>query len=135
MLAALAAQEAEVLGVRSRYLVDQTEPEAHGLDCPDLADGHVRREDFGPRPKVEAGDEIVEVLPQLVPTVMVIAFDGHIRDDAVHPRFLTARPGMIDLGEAVLAAFSRGQPELVPVIRQDGGSLLGHGRNRSNQEG
>ena len=87
----------------------------------------------------------MEVLPELVVAVVVIAFDGGVLDGAVHPFDLPVGPRMVRFGEPVLDAMLaadlvepmdahacgpaiavlRQVGELDAVIRQDGVQVIG----------
>jgi len=51
--------------------------------------------------EVVGGDEVGEMLPELVVRFVMIAFDGHLLDRPVHPFDLAVRPRVTWLGEAV----------------------------------
>ena len=53
---------------------------------------------------IVGGDEVGEMLAEPIVAVVMAALDGYLLDGAVHPLDLTAGPGMLHLGEAVLDA-------------------------------
>ncbi len=58
-------------------------------------------------------DEVIEMLAELVMTVVMITFDGGFLDGAVHSLDLAVGPWMVDLGEAVLdAVFASSTPRV-----------------------
>lgn len=64
-----------------------------------------------PTAEVVGGDEVAEVLPELVAAIVMVAFDGGLLDGPFirWPRpspgqALTVGPGMLHLGQAVLDA-------------------------------
>lgn len=72
---------------------------------PSLADGFVWSEPFEglePAGEVLGGDEVAEVLPELVMAVVMIAFDRGLLDGPVHPFHLPVGPGMLHPGQAML---------------------------------
>src|SRR5215216_4678928 len=91
--------------VRSQGEVCRIDPESVWLVCPGFADERVRRE--APE-RLEASGVVVgfqkelEVRPELVVAVVVIAPDGRVFEGPVHPLDLTIGPGVIGLGEPVL---------------------------------
>jgi hypothetical protein len=81
--------------------------EAKRLGRPCLADEFVWREAvkaLEPAAEVIAGDEGIEVPPELVVTVVVRALDRRVLNGPVPPLDLAIGPGMIDAGKAVLDA-------------------------------
>ena len=59
-------------------------------------DGFVRDKPFEclePAAEVVGGDEVLEVLPELVVAFVVVTLDGCIFDGAVHPLDLAIGPG------------------------------------------
>ena len=52
-----------------------------------------------PAAEVVGGDEVAEVLPELVVAVVVVAFDGGVFDGAVHPFDLPVSPRVAWLGK------------------------------------
>ena len=75
------------------------------LSEPGFADGFVGSEAFeGLRATAEVvgGDEIGEVLPQLIVVVVVVSLDGRILDRPVHPLDLPICLRVPRFGEAVL---------------------------------
>lgn len=66
--------------------MDWIEPESFGLFCPDFADELVWRESlegFEPAAEIVCGDEVGEMLSELVVVVVVEALDGRVLDRAV----------------------------------------------------
>ena len=61
-------------------------------------------ESLEPAAKVVGGDEVAEVLPELVVAVVVIPFDGRFLDRPIHPFRLTVGPEMPHSGQAMLDA-------------------------------
>lgn len=81
------------------------EGEPGRLVCPGFADGLVRRQaaqGLQTALEVIGGDEVGEVLPELIVAVVVGALDGRVLDRAVHPLDLAIGPRMAGLGQAVL---------------------------------
>src|SRR5829696_4761329 len=91
--------------VWSRGLMERVQPEPLGLKCPSFTDELVGREPLQglePPGEVVGCHEIVEVLPELIVAVVVIASNGGILDRAVHPFNLTIRPRVPGLGQAMI---------------------------------
>ena len=71
---------------------------------PAFADEFVRCEALEclePSSEVVGVDEVTEMLPELVVTVVVEASNGSVLDGSVHPLYLPVGPGMVGLGQAV----------------------------------
>ncbi len=71
---------------------------------PCFADGFVGREaleGLEPATEVVGGDEVGEVLPQLIMAVVMVTFDRRFLDGAVHPFDLTIRPRVPRFGQPV----------------------------------
>ena len=72
---------------------------------PSFADGFVGMRPFrvfNAAAEGIGGDEVGQVLPELIVRVVVVAFDGCVLDGAVHPFDLPVRPGMAWLGEPMI---------------------------------
>src|SRR5215207_9806549 len=84
--------------------MEGVEGEPSGFGCPAFADELERREaakGLEAPSEVVGGDEVGEVLPELVVADVVEALDGGILDGAVHALDLTIGPGMAWLGQPV----------------------------------
>jgi hypothetical protein len=69
---------------------------------PCFTDGFVGGEGLESAAEIVCGDEVVEVLPELVVAVVIIALDRRLLDGAVHPFDLPVGPRVFHLGQAVL---------------------------------
>ncbi len=95
------------LVVWSRRVATRVDFESFWFFCPDASDIFVRGEPaqrLQPAAVVIGVDEQLEVSPELVVAVVVIAFYGGVFDGAVHPLDLPVGPGMVGLGEPMLDA-------------------------------
>lgn len=118
------------------------------LVLPHLADGLVGCESFEglePASEVLGGDEVAEMLPELIVAVVVVALDDGFLDGAVHALHLTLGPRMLHLGQPVLdtvfvadtiedvveGVFVAGAiGELDAAVREHGVDGVGHGRDQ-----
>jgi hypothetical protein len=90
---------------KSRHLVERVEPEALRLGYPVLADvliGGEAAQGLEPSGEVVGGEEVAQVTPQLVMSVVVVAPDSGVLEGAVPPLDLSVRPGMARFGQAVI---------------------------------
>ena len=80
------------------------EAESFGLFCPAFANEFVRREAFEcleATTEIVAGDEVSQMLPKLVMTVVIIALDGSVLDRPVHALDLAIGPRMFRHGRSM----------------------------------
>ena len=128
------------------------EPEAFRLLLPTLADVLVGRqpsqglETFG---EVVGREELREMFPELLVSLIVIALDRRLLDRAIHPLDLSVCPGMIDFRQPMLDAVPLADAveqmfespsilqavgELDAVVREDGMNTIRHGGDQPPQE-
>src|SRR5215210_318373 len=84
--------------------MERVEREPFRLGCPCFADELVGREAtqaLQPATEVVGVDEVVEVAPELLVAVVMVAPDGRVLDGPVHPLDLAVRPRVVDPGAAV----------------------------------
>ncbi len=100
-------------------------------------------ETFG---KVISGNELRQMLLELVVRLIVITLDGRVLNGAIHPLDLSVSPRMIDFSQPMLDAvlladaveqmfespfILQAVGELDAVVREDGVNVVGHGGNQS----
>ena len=86
-------------------MLERIEVESFGLFCPGPTDelvGCEAFEGFEPLGEVVGGDEIGEMVTQLVVALVVEALDGRVFDRAVHALDLPIGPRVPGLGKAVI---------------------------------
>ena len=94
-------------------MVEGVESESFGLLCPELAnslEGSQTLETLQALGEVVGIEECGEMRAKAAMRLVVEASDGGVLDGSVHPFDLPVRPGMVELGEAMLdAELSAGQ--------------------------
>lgn len=84
--------------------MDRIEPESFGLFCPAFANEFVWCEAFEgleATTEIVAGDEVSQMLPKLIMTVVIIALDGSVLDRPVHALDLAIGPRMFRPGRSM----------------------------------
>jgi len=106
-------------------------------------------ERFEPAAEIVGDDEVAEMLPAMIVTIVMVALDGRFLDRPVHPLHLSVSPRVIHLGQAMLGSVLVARAvedvvegifmtsvvgELDPVIGQHDVNAVRHGRDRIAQE-